>query len=88
MTPAYESVEFDQAPLAFTSLGLDERLLHGIRDLGWQQTRSVQSGVIPLALGGDDVIGCAETGTGKTAAFLPTIRFAASSPSALARSRS
>ncbi len=71
--PAYESVEFDQAPLAFTSLGLDERLLHGIRDLGWPHTRPVQSGVIPLALVGDDVIGCAETGTGKTAAFLVPI---------------
>jgi ATP-dependent RNA helicase RhlE len=71
--PAYESIEFDQAPLAFTSLGLDVRLLHGIRDLGWEDTRPVQSGVIPLALAGDDVIGCAETGTGKTAAFLVPI---------------
>ena len=71
--PAYESVAFDQAPLTFTSLALDERLLHGIRDLGWQETRPVQSGVIPLALAGHDVIACAETGTGKTAAFLVPI---------------
>jgi ATP-dependent RNA helicase RhlE len=71
--PTYESVEFDQAPLAFTSLGLDDRLLHGIRDLGWRETRAVQSGVIPLALAGLDVIACAETGTGKTAAFLVPI---------------
>ena len=68
--PTYESTDFDPAPLAFDALGLDERLLHGIRDLGWKETRSVQSGVIPLALAGDDVIACAETGTGKTAAFL------------------
>ena len=33
----------------------------------------MQSGVIPLALAGDDVIACAETGTGKTAAFLVPI---------------
>jgi ATP-dependent RNA helicase RhlE len=54
-------------------LSLDARLLSGIRDLGWKETRSVQSGVIPLALAGGDVIGCAETGTGKTAAFLVPI---------------
>jgi ATP-dependent RNA helicase RhlE len=68
--PAYESTAFDPKPLPFTSFGLDQRLLHGIRDLGWQETRPVQSGVIPLAMAGHDVIGCAETGTGKTAAFL------------------
>ncbi len=66
----YELSVFDPAPIAFATLGLDERLLSGIRDLGWSDTRSVQSGVIPLALAGNDVIGCAETGTGKTAAFL------------------
>ena len=67
---AYESSPFDPAPIAFDKLGLDPRLLSGIRDLGWTDTRPVQSGVIPLALGGGDVIACAETGTGKTAAFL------------------
>ena len=63
-------------------MGLDARLLSGIRDLGWQETRAVQSGVIPLALAGHDVIACAETGTGKTAAFLVPIlqRFLALSP--------
>jgi ATP-dependent RNA helicase RhlE len=66
----YEPSTFDPAPTDFDALGLDARLLNGIRDLGWQQTRPVQSGVIPLALAGADVIACAETGTGKTAAFL------------------
>src|SRR6185436_11093792 len=47
--------------------------LSGIRDLGWSETRPVQSGVIPFAINGDDVIACAETGTGKTAAFLVPI---------------
>src|SRR5207247_940616 len=70
---AYEPELFDPAPMAFDSLNLDARLLHGIRDLGWAETRSVQSGVIPLAVAGDDVIACAETGTGKTAAFLVPI---------------
>jgi ATP-dependent RNA helicase RhlE len=70
---AYEPSPFDPAPIPFDKLSLDERLLSGIRDLGWKETRSVQSGVIPLALAGGDVIACAETGTGKTAAFLVPI---------------
>ena len=69
----YEPVPFDPAPLAFERLGLDDRLLSGIKDLGWRETRPVQSGVIPLAMAGNDVIACAETGTGKTAAFLVPI---------------
>ena len=69
----YEPVPFDPAPLAFERLELDDRLLNGIKDLGWRETRPVQSGVIPLAMAGVDVIACAETGTGKTAAFLVPI---------------
>lgn len=67
---AYEAAPFDPAPMPFEQLRLDARLLDGIRDLGWTETWPVQSGVIPLALEGYDVIACAETGTGKTAAFL------------------
>jgi ATP-dependent RNA helicase RhlE len=70
-------------------LSLDTRLLTGIRDLGWSETRSIQSGVIPLALSGTDVIACAETGTGKTAAFLVPIlqRFLNEPPPATPRTR-
>jgi ATP-dependent RNA helicase RhlE len=70
---AYEPAPFDPAPIHFDALSLDARLLSGIRDLGWEETRPVQSGVIPLALAGGDVIASAETGTGKTAAFLVPI---------------
>ncbi len=70
---AYEPSPFDPAPIPYDQLSLDARLLSGIRDLGWSETRPVQSGVIPLALAGSDVIACAETGTGKTAAFLVPI---------------
>jgi ATP-dependent RNA helicase RhlE len=70
---AYEPSPFDPAPIRFDALSLDARLLSGIRDLGWEETRPVQSGVIPLALAGGDVIASAETGTGKTAAFLVPI---------------
>ena len=69
----YEPSPFDPAPIPFDQLSLDSRLLSGIRDLGWSETRAIQSGVIPIALSGVDVIACAETGTGKTAAFLVPI---------------
>ena len=68
--PTHEPAAFDESPIPFDQLNLDARLLSGIRDLGWTETRAVQSGVIPLALASHDVIACAETGTGKTAAFL------------------
>jgi ATP-dependent RNA helicase RhlE len=73
--PALEAIPVETAPIAFDSLGLDSRLLEGVRDLGFAATRPIQSAVIPLALAGDDLIACAETGTGKTAAFVvPTIQ--------------
>ncbi|HUR35318.1 MAG TPA: DEAD/DEAH box helicase [Vicinamibacterales bacterium] len=65
----------DTAPVPFASLSLDARLLEGTRDLGYKETRPIQSAVIPLALGGHDLIACAETGTGKTCAFVvPTLQ--------------
>ena len=74
-TPALEPIDVDAAPVAFSALALDPRLLEGVRDLGWAETRPIQSAVIPLALAGDDLIACAETGTGKTAAFVvPTLQ--------------
>ena len=73
--PALEPIECDASPVPFTALGLDARLLEGVRDLGFVETRPIQSAVIPLALAGDDLIACAETGTGKTAAFVvPTLQ--------------
>jgi len=73
--PALEPIPCDTTPVPFTSLDLDTRLLEGVRDLGWADTRPIQTAVIPLALGGQDLIACAETGTGKTAAFVvPTLQ--------------
>ncbi|OFW22005.1 MAG: hypothetical protein A3H97_02755 [Acidobacteria bacterium RIFCSPLOWO2_02_FULL_65_29] len=48
-------------------------MLEGVRDLGFTETRPIQSAVIPLALGGHDVIASAATGTGKTCAFVVPI---------------
>jgi len=85
----YEAAVFDPAPIPFDRLGIDARLLTGIRDLGWVDTRPVQSGVIPFALEGRDVIASAETGTGKTAAFLIPIlqRFLSAPASSPSQSR-
>lgn len=76
-----EATQVDSAPIAFASLNLDHRLLEGTRDLGYKETRPIQSAVISLALAGDDLIGCAETGTGKTCAFVvPTLQMLLTKP--------
>jgi ATP-dependent RNA helicase RhlE len=65
-----EATPSDTTPVSFDTLGLDPRLLEGVRDLGFKETRPIQSAVIRLALEGADLIASAETGTGKTAAFV------------------
>jgi ATP-dependent RNA helicase RhlE len=62
--------EYDPKPVAFDTLGLEPSLLEGIRIRGFAATTPIQSAVIPIAMSGDDLIGCADTGTGKTVAFL------------------
>jgi superfamily II DNA/RNA helicase len=58
----------------FTDFGLDQRLLNNIQQLGYTDPTPIQDQAIPLLLEGRDVIGLANTGTGKTAAFaLPLI---------------
>ncbi len=54
----------------FEALGLSVPVLESLRRVGFEHPTPVQAGVIPLALAGRDVIGLAETGTGKTAAFV------------------
>ncbi len=68
--PTLEPTPCDTTPVPFASFGLDARLLEGVLDLGFTETRPIQTAVIPLALAGHDLIGCAATGTGKTAAFV------------------
>jgi ATP-dependent RNA helicase RhlE len=62
--------DYDPTPIAFDALPLNPALLEGIRFRGFEATMPVQSAVIPIALAGHDVIGCADTGTGKTVAFV------------------
>jgi len=56
--------------LSFDNLGLDARLMQAVASLGYAEPTPIQSGCIPLVIAGRDVIGCAQTGTGKTAAFV------------------
>jgi ATP-dependent RNA helicase RhlE len=63
-------VPFDPAPVTFHSLLTEPAILDALDQRGYAQTTPIQSAVLPYALAGRDVIGCAETGTGKTAAYV------------------
>jgi ATP-dependent RNA helicase RhlE len=56
--------------LKFNEFGLDESLIEGIAASGYETATPVQEKVIPIILAGKDLIASAQTGTGKTAAFL------------------
>src|SRR5687768_937064 len=61
--------------LTFASLGIDAKLLEALTGLGYEVPTPIQQRTIPLLLSGRDVIGQAQTGTGKTAAFaLPILQ--------------
>src|SRR5437762_1193151 len=56
--------------MPFTQLKLHPNLLRGLKDLGFTRPTAIQSDAIPLAMAGKDLLACAMTGSGKTAAFL------------------
>ena len=56
--------------MPFSAFGLDAALLKAIRELGFTRPTPIQEQAIPPAMRGRDVLGCAMTGSGKTAAFL------------------
>jgi ATP-dependent RNA helicase RhlE len=55
--------------MPFRALGLDARILQAIQESGYTEPTPIQSAAIPHVIAGHDVIGIAQTGTGKTAAF-------------------
>jgi ATP-dependent RNA helicase DeaD len=57
------------ATLSFTDLGLGDQVLRALKDVGYETPSAIQAATIPPLLAGRDVIGLAQTGTGKTAAF-------------------
>ncbi len=66
----------------FQSLGLSTPILRGVVEAGYTTPTPIQAAAIPLALSGADLTGCAQTGTGKTAAFvLPLLDRLAQRPS-------
>ncbi|CAL8971747.1 ATP-dependent RNA helicase DeaD [Propionicimonas sp. T2.31MG-18] len=66
--------ETGQSQTQFSDLGLDARVLKAIRELGYETPTAIQAATIPPLLAGHDVVGRAQTGTGKTAAFaLPVL---------------
>lgn len=60
----------DNPPRQFSRLNLEKPLRKGIEEAGFEQMTGVQARTLPIALSGRDVAGQAQTGTGKTAAFL------------------
>ena len=61
--------------ITFAELGLNEQILAGVATLGFNAPTPVQAAAIPAVLAGKDVVASAQTGTGKTAAFmLPTLQ--------------
>lgn len=72
-TPEQFQVPPAEGKIRFHDLGLSDELLHGIQDLGFQYCSPIQAQALPHSLVGHDVLGKAQTGTGKTAAFLITL---------------
>src|SRR5437868_288512 len=61
--------------MSFEGLELSETLLRAVREEGYEVATPIQTAAIPPLLAGRDLVGCAQTGTGKTAAFaLPTLQ--------------
>ena len=60
--------------MSFDNFGLSESILKAVRESGYEKPTPIQEQAIPVALMGRDILGCAQTGTGKTASFtLPMI---------------
>ncbi|MEY3431719.1 MAG: hypothetical protein RIS53_617, partial [Bacillota bacterium] len=67
--------------MSFTNLGLTEALLKSVEKAGYTIPTPIQEKAIPLLISGKDVLGTAQTGTGKTAAFaLPMIQLLSGLP--------
>ena len=79
-----ESMRSDEVSIDinFNDLGLKSELLSAIRDAGYVDPTPIQAQAIPIVLKGRDLLGCAQTGTGKTAAFaLPILQRLMNTPS-------
>src|SRR5688500_17371629 len=67
--------------MPFRALGLGDNIFKAIQEAGYTEPTPIQAAAIPLVLAGHDLIGVAQTGTGKTAAFtLPLLTLMAQAP--------
>lgn len=72
--PVADEDSTEPAALTFADLGLGDAVLRALRDVGYETPSAIQAATIPPLLAGRDVVGLAQTGTGKTAAFaLPVL---------------
>src|ERR687890_1446049 len=70
MPPADHSTTPEQGrQVGFADLGIDKRVLRALADVGYESPSPIQAATIPALLAGRHVVGLAQTGTGKTAAF-------------------
>ena len=67
--------------MTFKDLNITEPILKAIEEKGYANPTPIQVKAIPAALTGKDILGCAQTGTGKTAAFaIPFLQLRAAQP--------
>ena len=59
----------EESSLRFADLGLTEPVMAAVREVGYETPSPIQAATIPALMAGRDVLGQAQTGTGKTAAF-------------------
>ena len=70
MPPSDENAAIEpHDQVTFADLGIDKRVLRALHDVGYESPSAIQAATIPALLGGRHVVGLAQTGTGKTAAF-------------------
>ena len=69
MSTEDQAVETPAQQTTFADLGLDDAVLKALKDVGYETPSAIQAATIPPLLAGRDVVGLAQTGTGKTAAF-------------------
>lgn len=69
-SPAIPQHPVETTALKFSELGLSEAILEVVRKIGFENPTPIQAAVIRIALSGKDLIGLAQTGSGKTAAFV------------------
>jgi ATP-dependent RNA helicase DeaD len=67
--PGHEAESGDTGTPTFADLGIDKRVLRALDDVGYESPSPIQAATIPALLEGRHVVGLAQTGTGKTAAF-------------------